>query len=277
METYRAALEAVAPGKVVLDLGAGLGPLTFMALRAGARKVYAIERGPIVDLTRRVALHMGFIDRITFVQGLSTQIDLPERVDIIVSETLGSLGIEENTAEFMIDARDRFLAPGGIILPNRLRVFLGLVQDPGYDAEIAFWKDAYGLDYSPIIEYASQRKRTVSLPPDALLSAPQLLCDLDFYALRQSTFSRFFTFVIQRPGLLNGFSGWFEAGFTDTLKLDTSPGQENTHWKQAILPLSRPFNVSPGDEVFVWFDASPSTARRDDLSIQYKLALKRHS
>lgn len=275
MRAYKAAIEAVVPGKVVLDLGAGLAPLSFMALKAGARKVYALERGPVMDLARRAAVHMGLQDQLVFIRGLSTQLDLPERVDVILTETFGSLGIEENAAEFLIDARERFLAPDGIILPNRLQVFLGLCQDPHYEAEYNFWKDAFGLDYSPLIEYASARKRSVELPADALLAPAQLLCDLDFYVVRHSTFSRFFTFVVQRPGLLNAFCGWFDATLTDQVSLCTAPGLEKTHWKQAILPLSRPFSVSPGDEVFVWFDASPAPNRRDDLAIQFKLALKR--
>lgn len=277
MEAYQEALRVCAPGKVVLDLGGGPGPLTFMAVQAGARKVYLVERGPVIDLARRVALHLNMLDKITFIRGLSTEIELPEKVDVIVSETLGSLGIEENTAEFIIDARERFLAPDGILLPNRLRVFLGLVQDPGFEAEARFWRNAYGIDYSPLLEYAAQRKRRTFIQPESMLTAPQLLCDLDLYVLQQSTFSRFFTFVIQRSGLLNGFCSWFEAGFSDENQISTSPEQPPTHWKQAVLPLSRPFVVSPGDEVFVWFDASPSSLRRDDLSIQFKLALKRHT
>lgn len=282
MRAYQAAIEAVVPGKVVLDLGAGLAPLSFMALKAGAKKVYAVERGPVLDLARRAAVHMGFSeqnqgDSLVFIRGLSTQIDLPERVDVILTETFGSLGIEENAAEFLIDARDRFLKPDGIMLPNRLQVFLGLCQDPSYEAEYQFWKDAFGLDYSPLLDHAAARKRSVELSAEAMLTPPQLLCDLDFYVLRQSTISRFFTFVIQRPGVLNGFCGWFDLTLTENISLCTAPGLDRTHWKQAVLPLSRPFAVTPGDEVFVWFDASPAPNRRDDLSIQFKLALKRHN
>lgn len=276
MRAYRSAIEASVPGKVVLDLGSGLGPLAFMAVKAGARKVYAIERGPVIELARRAAVSAGVADKITFIRGLSSQVELPERVDVVVAELFGSLGIEENAAEFMVDARERFLVPGGILIPNRLHVYLGLVQEPAFEAEHAFWRDAFGLDYSSVIEYAASRKRSVELPVDALLAAPQVLCDLDFYTLRHTTFSRFFTFVIVRPGVLNGFCGWFDLTLNDSLSLCTAPGLEKTHWKQAVLPLSRPFDVLPGDEVFVWFDAAPSNARRDDLAIQFKLALKRH-
>lgn len=277
MRAYQQALERFSPGKVVLDLGAGLAPLGFMALRAGARKLYVVERGPVLELARRAALQMGLLDRVVFIRGLSSQLDLPEKVDVIVTETFGSLGIEENATEFLIDARERFLAPGGVMIPNRLEVYLGLCQEPQYEAELGFWKNAFGLDYSSVIEQAASRKRSVELPYESLLTAPQVLCDLDFMKVLRPTFSRFFTFVVQRAGILNSFCGWFEATLGEGITINTAPGREPTHWKQGILPLSRPFAVLPGDEVFVWFDASPSPNRRDDLSIQFKLALKRHN
>lgn len=40
---YRAAIGRVASGRVVYDLGAGVGPMSYYALRAGARRVYGFE------------------------------------------------------------------------------------------------------------------------------------------------------------------------------------------------------------------------------------------
>ncbi|HLW48670.1 MAG TPA: methyltransferase domain-containing protein [bacterium] len=40
---YRAAIAGAAPGRVVYDVGAGVGPMSLYALEAGARRVYAIE------------------------------------------------------------------------------------------------------------------------------------------------------------------------------------------------------------------------------------------
>ena len=41
--TYRAAIAGAAPGRVVYDVGAGVGPMSLYAVEAGARRVYAIE------------------------------------------------------------------------------------------------------------------------------------------------------------------------------------------------------------------------------------------
>ena len=47
---YQKAIQRLCPGKVVCEIGLGLGPLTLMALNAGAAKVYAVEFNKMVDL-----------------------------------------------------------------------------------------------------------------------------------------------------------------------------------------------------------------------------------
>ena len=63
-EAFRAALQAtIKPGDVVLDVGAGTGVLSFLALEAGAGHVYAVEQLPVIDVTRQVAQDNGLADR----------------------------------------------------------------------------------------------------------------------------------------------------------------------------------------------------------------------
>ncbi len=89
---YREAIfSAVKPGDVVLDLGTGSGIHAFFACQAGASKVYAIEAEGIIEAAQDAARANGFADRIEFLYGLSHELKLPEKVDVIISN-VGYLG-----------------------------------------------------------------------------------------------------------------------------------------------------------------------------------------
>ena len=92
--------QKVKPGDVVVDLGAGTGILGFLAIRAGADKVFCIEKSDAIELARAVAAKNGMTDRMVFLEANSKEVSLPVKADVIVSETLGSFGVDENTLEF---------------------------------------------------------------------------------------------------------------------------------------------------------------------------------
>ena len=83
---YATALNAaVDAASVVLDIGAGPGIFTLLACKAGARKVYAVEPDGSIEVAREAVAANGFQDRVEFIQALSTEITLPEQVDVIVA------------------------------------------------------------------------------------------------------------------------------------------------------------------------------------------------
>ena len=93
----------------VLDLGTG--PFALLALeaaRCGAKKVYAIEADPLSAVKAREAVSAaGLSDVVEVFEGISTQVTLPEKVDVLVSETVGSIASEEGLYAAMMDAHAR--------------------------------------------------------------------------------------------------------------------------------------------------------------------------
>ena len=105
-EAFRRAIaQVVGPGQVVLDMGAGTGILSIFAANAGARTVYAVERTDIVIVAREMVARNGFADRIEVIQADIEEVHLPEQVEVIVSEWMGGLGVDENMLAPLVMAR----------------------------------------------------------------------------------------------------------------------------------------------------------------------------
>ena len=104
--------------------------MALLACRAGAAKVYAVEPGDVIQIAREVAAANGFADRICFIQAMTTDIDLPEPVDGIVSEIHGTLPLFQKSLVSILDARHRFLKPGGWTIPARETIWAALAASP---------------------------------------------------------------------------------------------------------------------------------------------------
>src|SRR5690349_9070488 len=118
VEPYIEALrQRVGPDSVVLDLGCGPGLFALLACKFGARRVFAVEPDNTINIAREAAAANGFANRIEFFQNLSTEITLPEPATIIVSDLRGVLPWFQQHLPSIIDARQRLLSPGGVLIP----------------------------------------------------------------------------------------------------------------------------------------------------------------
>jgi len=273
MENYKKAIsKVVKPGDTVVDLGCGLGILSFMALQAGAKKVYAIEKSDSIRLAQDVARQNGLSDRIEFINDNSLNVTLPEKVDVIISETLGSFALEENTLEFTIDARKRFLRDGGIMVPEGLNLWVAPSESKKIGRQIAFWKEIYGIDFSSAAGELAGRLLAEDVSVLELLSKPALYAAIDFYKTEDRLLRGAMSFQINRTAMINGLAGWFTVKLTDGVVFDTSPISEKTHWKQAFLPVKEPFNVHNGGTLNIELTVSDKGTGNDDTRISYNYA-----
>ena len=72
---------------------------------------------------------LGLSDRIIVIRGDATEVSLPEKVDVCVSEVVGSIGGSE-AAAYILNQAWRFLAEGGAMIPERSLTRIAAVTMP---------------------------------------------------------------------------------------------------------------------------------------------------
>lgn len=261
--------------RVVVEVGCGSGILSIFAARAGARRVIAIEEMEIADLAAAMIEANGCADVVELRRGNSRDLDLDTQADVIVHEIFGVDPFEENLLPSIVDARRRFLKPGGRLLPDRVEVFCLGVEvpeptgvQPRMIEQARQLQGLYGLDFGPYLDILQQveANRLPGLQPGfvggdseqpfrpRVLTEPCRLLDLDLQsqdggvadALAQMASARL---AVRESGRLNGLSLYFEAHLDASTVLSTSPFAPLTTWGRHVRGLQQPLLVRPGQGV----------------------------
>ncbi len=241
----------VKAGDVVVDIGCGSGILSFLACRAGARHVYAIESEAVIEMAKLVAAKNGFQDKITFFNDVSFAVELPEQADVIVTETMGTFGFEEGILGSLADARDRFLKPGGKLIPHSVELFLVPVEMPQfYEHVVDFWiNGCQGFDFSPIRELTVNNFHPLKLHEGTFLSEPARVEPIVFAETKHAEIDTKVSFYASRRGRCHGLAGWFNADLMPGLRISNGPSDKGSHWGLAFFPLEKPVTVDRGNRI----------------------------
>lgn len=261
INTYRAGIErTVKKGDVVVDIGAGTGILSCFAARK-ADKVYAIEHSPIIETAKKICTD-NRITNIQLIAGNSRNIKLARKADVIIHEQMGPGNpLSENMIENLLDARRRFLKPGGRIIPNKFDIFLEPVQLRDSHRVPFLWEfDIDSISYRslrPLPE--SGTAKAVPITPylrrfphreafEAYLCSPNPIMQFDLETVEASDFPGkvHYRNVAIRDGHVDGLWFYFNAGFDEQISLNTSPDGPPTHWPPTIYRLEQE-KVRQGD------------------------------
>lgn len=267
LEAYRQALEkTIIPGRsIVVDIGTGTGILAMAAAKLGAKKVYAVETANIANIAETLVSNNRLSQKIEIIRGYSTNISLPEKADIVVSETLGFTGFEEKIIEIFADAKDRLARKGAVLIPDT--VSLSLV--PASDSVVrktflSFWRQPIGgFNYGYLFQLAANNIYSrVLVSEDDYLSEPTEIFKIILGDKRNSIQSGSAKFKLVRDGKLEGFGGWFTANlFRDLILTSNSSqqGENENHWQQFFIPVDQPLVLRKGQEVKI--DLSMGTVK----------------
>lgn len=244
----RAIRELVKPGGAVLEIGTGTGLFAILACRQGARRVYAIERDDIIEAARQDAARNGCGERIRFIQAMSTDVELPERVDVVISDMRGVLPWHERHIEAIADARRRFLAPGGRLIPAADRVFAACIEAADVHREMtAPWSvQACGVDLAAARELVVNHWQRIQARGEQLVTAPVPCGELDYATVEDPHFSARVTLVATRAATAHGLCLWFDTTLAATAGFSNAPGGPGHVYGQAFFPWPRPVDLDAG-------------------------------
>ena len=252
MDAYiRALQKCIRPGSVVLDLGTGTGILAMLACKCGARKAYAIDTSDAVQIAVEAARANGFSDRVVVIQRRSSEVTLPERVDAIVSDLHGVLPQFQRGLADLVDARDRFLAPGGALVPCLDSLWTGVVELPERHAKmLAPWiSEPLGLDLTTGARYVQNAWVKVRATASELLTSPSRWGTLDYSSMATPHQQGSSDLRAARSGVGHGLVVWFDAELVEGIGFSNAPGKPDTIYGQAFFPWPEGVALSEGDVV----------------------------
>ena len=273
MTAYEKAIkEVVKQGHVVADIGTGTGILSLWAFEVGAKKVYGIDvnSNMIPKALKRIE-KAGFIDKFEVLNGLSYNVNLPERVDVIMSEIMGNLGDNEDMVQILEDARKRFLKKNGIMIPQCVTTYLVPINSTQTHKQIQK-KECKGINKNYSLDGLLIKlniKNQFNLYYDAIipescyLSSPQPAQQFNFNGQDETEYKKNLTYTIDKDGIFTGFKGYFIAQLSPGVVLDISgddikKNKTSDCWKHCYLPIQHPIKVKHGDELTLTYTRSYS-------------------
>ncbi|KPM02293.1 histone-arginine methyltransferase CARMER-like protein [Sarcoptes scabiei] len=249
--------------KVILDVGAGSGILSFFAIQAGARKVFAVEASSMAKHAEQLVASNKLSDKILVIPGKIEEINLPEKVDIIISEPMGYMLFNERMLETYLHAK-KWLKPSGKMFPTQADLHIAPFSDAQlYTEQLTkanFWfqQNFHGVDLTVLREAALKEyfyQPVVDTFDVRICIAKSNKHTIDFLKAHEKDLHVIdipLKFHITQTDEIHGLAFWFDVGFfgsQQSVWLSTAPTQPLTHWYQVRCLLDKPLFVQRGHTV----------------------------
>ena len=252
-KAIRQAVEAIGSSALVLDIGAGSGLLSMMAVRAGAQNVVCCETVAVVtEAAKKIVALNGYGESITVVPKNSKDLvvgeDLDRCADILISEILSSDLLSEGVLSTFEDAIDRLEHQNATIIPRAIAA-RGCLIESFVLAKSAFVDHVSGFDVSPFAGFASPRLPIHGAQtPWRRLSDDHDLIHIDLKAQRNEGHHHILTIPVTADGTAAGVLQWIHVDLAEGITFTTPPEDySDGGWLQVVHTFARPMPVRAGD------------------------------
>jgi ubiquinone/menaquinone biosynthesis C-methylase UbiE len=235
-------------GKTVLDVGCGTGVLSYFASKLGkAKYVIGVDDSNMINMASKILLKNGLPrSKVELCRGKMETLTLPvDKVDIVISEWMGYGLLYETMLPSVLDARDRYMKPGGTMWPNKCSMYVEGVCDGRMD----YWDDVYGIDMGDMKEQAMRElcKEAVVevVKEDTVMTDRCRIWDADLNKVKDSDLDYDAGFRIGGKGegetRIDAFLVTFDVDFDlegfEKVSFSTGCQATPTHWQQTLLWL----------------------------------------
>jgi len=253
MNSYRKVIERKVKNKTVVEIGTGTtAPLAIMCANAGAKKVYTIEANEdAAEKATKLIYEKGLSDRIKVIVGNAMTIELPELVDVCLSEIIGCIGSSEGAIAILNDAK-RFLKEDGTMIPERHITKIAPVFLPDnlyHDALIQYIVDYYteAVYEKRGRKFPFTRFEFYNFPESHLIDKPQIFEDINFQETLEENFKTSASFQVSSDCSFDGFLLWINLYVDYLTMIDSFNGSV---WGAIYMPVEK-FSLKKGDNINV--------------------------
>lgn len=240
----------ITPETRFLDVGAGTGVWAILAAKLGARRAVAIEvEKELIPMIHKHAQENGVAHLIEIIHGRSDDVRIRGKFDVIVCELFGASAYSPATVASFVDLRTRFLAPNGILIPQKLSLFA---------APVHFEKFARPLPAGLNISSNYLRSLRTNFPFNVplaerdlirILAEPNQISEMDFRTILEppSLEGLGSIWEVEDRSAVNAFVTFDRSTFDDGIEMSNLESQS---WGAIIYPIDPTSSTGRGKIAF---------------------------
>src|SRR5438132_7913164 len=188
-----------------------------------------------------------------FFEELSLRVTLPGRADVVFSDLRAVLPLFQRHIPAIIDARRRFLVPGGTVIPRKDTLWAAIVEAPKpYGETVDPWdRNPFGQNLNSARQIAVNNVRKVRVSPGQLLTGHRLWTTLDYAGVEHPDVQGNLEWTVERAGTGHGLVVWFDADLAEGVGFSNDPGAPETIYGSFFFPWTQPVPLTQGQTVCV--------------------------
>ena len=287
VNAFRRVVERNAPGNVLVEIGCGHGVLACLAVRAGARRVYAIEETSMIEVAREVARVNQMEDRVVFCEGNSLDVEIGERADVVYGDLMGPDPLGAGLLVYAHDAAVRFLRRDGVLIPAQLTLCAVGVDSRRIERELRTvreWlhqaeglSDVLEVDVSPLVDASrtaferayeafAYKERLdpgvdgLAADHDRILTREAPVLEVDLRRTDpEHRVDALLSLHVESAGTLNAIATYATVHLDGDHRLSTAPhvSERPLSWGGQFISTLDPIDVEPGTTVDVAATVTP--------------------